>query len=170
MNHTRTSLLTSTVFASLASLNSTSHSAEAVYAHNFKLPSLTTKQSVELLDYKGKIIYLDFWASWCKPCIKSLPELNRLRNELKKSANFEVIAVNLDDNIQDAKEFIAKHPVNYPVLIDSDGKVARKYGVSVMPSSYLIDQNGEIAAIYRGYKDNDILKIKNAVNQLSRKQ
>ena len=170
MNHPSASLLTSTVFASLASINPSALSAETVYVHNFRLPSLATKQPVELLDYKGKIIYLDFWASCYKPCIKSLPELNKLRNELKKNVNFEVIAVSLDENIQDALEFMAKHPLDYPVLIDTDGKVARKYGVSVMPSSYLIDESGQIAAIYRGFKENDILKIKNTVNQLSKKQ
>jgi len=170
MNHARTSLLATTVFASLASINPNTLSAEAVYAHNFKLSSLTTKQPVELLDFSGKIIYLDFWASWCKPCIKSLPELNKLRNELKKNVNFEVIGVNIDENTQDAKEFIAKRPVDYPVLIDTDGKVAHKYGVSVIPRSYLIDESGQIVAIYRDFKENDILKIKNTVNQLSRKQ
>jgi len=170
MNHATVSSLTSTVFASLASINSTSLSAEAIHAHNFRLPSLSTQQPIELVDFKGTIIYLDFWASWCKPCRKSLPELNKLRNELKKNINFEVIAVSLDENINDAREFVAKHPVNYPVLIDSDGKLARKYGISVMPSSYLIDENGEIVAIYREYKDSDILKIKNAVKHLSKKQ
>ena len=81
MNHHVSSLLTTTVFLSLASLNTAS--AGSVPARNFKLPEIYSQKLVELRDYKNKIIYLDFWASWCKPCRKSLPELNKLREDLK---------------------------------------------------------------------------------------
>ena len=111
------------------------------------------------------MVLVDFWASWCGPCRQSLPLLNELRDELG-SEYFEVIAINLDQNPEDGKRFLQKYPVNYPVLTDTTGSTPQKYQLSGMPTSYLIDQNGEIQGVHEGFRSSDIDKIRKAVQIL----
>jgi len=141
--------------------------SDAQPAPPFSLPDIYSGESKTLEDYKGKVIYLDFWASWCGPCRQSLPLLNELRDELG-SEYFEVIAINLDQNPEDGKRFLQKYPVNYPVLTDTTGSTPQKYQLSGMPTSYLIDQNGEIQGVHEGFRSSDIDKIRKAVQTLMR--
>lgn len=134
-------------------------------APNFKLRHLQSGKVASLSQFRGKVVYLDFWASWCGPCRRSLPLLNGLRQELKRSG-FEVVAVNLDENINEAKRFLRQFPVNYPVLLDPKGKVANRYGLPGMPTSYLIDKKGKVRAVHLGFKKKDINKIKKQVVHL----
>ncbi|MDK2776273.1 MAG: TlpA family protein disulfide reductase [Pseudomonadota bacterium] len=131
----------------------------------FKLPLLTKTGNTALADYRGKVVYVDFWASWCGPCRKSLPLLNGLRNELK-SQGFEVLAINLDEDIKAARSFLKEYPVSYPTLYDGAGKTPEAYGLRGMPTSYLIDRKGHIQAVHQGFKPSDIDKIKAEVNAL----
>ena len=104
-------------------------------ASDFDLPG---KQSnVKLSDSKGKLVYLDFWASWCGPCKQSFPWMNALQ-EKYKSKGLEVIAVNLDANNEDAQKFLATTPAKFTVAFDSKGRTPLQYGVKGMPTSYLI--------------------------------
>jgi len=141
--------------------------SDAQPAPLFSLPDIYSGENKTLEDYKGKVIYLDFWASWCGPCRQSLPLLNELRDELG-SEYFEVIAINLDQNPEDGKRFLQKYPVNYPVLTDTTGSTPQKYQLSGMPTSYLIDQNGEIQGVHEGFRSSDIDKIRKAVQTLMR--
>jgi thiol-disulfide isomerase/thioredoxin len=134
-------------------------------APNFKLPGIKSGNLMSLKSHRGKVIYLDFWASWCGPCRQSLPLLNDLRNEYKRKG-FEVIAVNLDENKADAKAFLKQFPVNYPVLLDPMGKVPQKYDVPGMPTSYLIDRKGKIRKVHVGFKKQDIKTIRKQVKSL----
>lgn len=104
-----------------------------------------------LEQYRGKVVYLDFWASWCLPCRQSFPALSSLR-ERYADQGFEVIAVNLDENHQHALQFLAQFPVNYPVVAGFGTEVAEQYGVEVMPTGYFIDANGVIRLIHKGFK------------------
>jgi len=112
-----------------------------------------------LTAYRGKVVYLDFWASWCSPCRKSMPALNRLRNELKDSG-FELVAINVDENNADAQQFLSKHPVDYPVILDPAASCPEIYGLQGMPTSYLIDRNGVIRDIHTGYRHGDVQLIR----------
>ena len=134
-------------------------------APNFKLPLLTQKGSLSLSEYRGKVVYLDFWASWCGPCRKSLPLLNKMRNSLKGQP-FEVIAINLDEEIKDARGFLKQFPVSYPTLHDVTGQSPEKYALQGMPTSYLIDKKGVVRAVHTGFKPSDMKKIQQEVNQL----
>jgi len=138
-------------------------------APNFKLKNLATGKADTLKSYRGKVVYLDFWASWCGPCRQSLPLLNGLRKELKNKG-FEVIAVNLDENLSDATDFLKQFPVTYPVLLDPNGKVPSHYNLPGMPTSYLIDRKGRIQKIHVGFKEKDIEDIrKSAISLLKSK-
>lgn len=152
-------LAQSTVFASEP------QSTQAVPA--FSLPGLagTTDAPITLSDYKGQVVYVDFWASWCGPCRKSLPQLNKLRAELGPKG-FEVIAINVDEFEEDALAFLDRYPVDYPLAWDGDGAVAKLYKVRGMPTSYLLNQSGELVYIHEGFRDGDIDEIRTKVTSL----
>lgn len=141
--------------------------SEASLAPAFSLPDIYSGERMSLEQHQGKVVYLDFWASWCGPCRQSLPLLNKLRDELG-SEYFEVIAINLDENPEDGKRFLQKYPVSYPVLIDMLKVTPEKYQLTGMPTSYLIDQNGKIQAVHQGFRSSDIDKIRKAVQTLMR--
>jgi peroxiredoxin len=135
----------------------------------FKLPALEGGGEVSLAQYKGKVIWLDFWASWCPPCLTSLPELERLRKEMPAS-KFQIVAINLDEKPKKALKFLAKHPVGYPSASDPDGKLPETFGLETMPTSYLIDENGVIRWVHKGFRQGDIDKIRAEASKLMRKK
>ena len=138
-------------------------------APNFKIPRLELKGTKTLSSYKGKVVYLDFWASWCGPCKKSLPLLDELRKEYKKKG-FEVLAINLDEDKEEALSFLKKFPVSYPTLYDKKGVLPEKYEIQGMPTSFLIDRKGKIAMVHTGFKTSDMKKIREAVVELLKKK
>jgi len=111
--------------------------------------------TLRLSDYKGKVVYIDFWASWCTPCLVSMPLLNNLRNKYK-SSGFEIIAINLDDEPDLALKFMQSMGIDYPVVSDVAGVVAKRYQVVGLPSAYILNENGEKILIHRGFKRSDI--------------
>jgi cytochrome c biogenesis protein CcmG/thiol:disulfide interchange protein DsbE len=128
-------------------------------ASDFDLPG---KQSnVKLSESKGKLVYLDFWASWCGPCKQSFPWMNALQ-ERYKSKGLEVIAINLDANNEDAQKFLATTPAKFTVAFDSKGRTPLQYGVKGMPTSYLISRDGKIIMQHMGFNaaDRDMLEQK----------
>jgi thiol-disulfide isomerase/thioredoxin len=120
----------------------------------FKLPRLETQGDIQLKFYRGKVVYVDFWASWCGPCRLSLPELNTLRKKYRKQG-FEVIAINLDEEKEEAMEFLKEFPVAYPTARDAEGTTPEKYGLRGMPTAYLVDRQGNINMIHEGFKKSD---------------
>lgn len=107
-----------------------------------------------IADYKGKLIYLDFWASWCGPCRQSFPFLHDLQEEYADSG-FIVIAVNVDSTLEPALNFLEKFPTNYPILIDHKNEMSTTYGVQGLPTSFLIDENGTVIYKHLGFKERD---------------
>ncbi len=108
-------------------------------------------QFQELLNsHKGKTIYLDFWASWCRPCRKSFPWLNSL-NDKFDSNNFIIISINLDMDKRYADKFLAEVPAQFEVFFDPDSSVAKQYSVQGMPTSILISPAGNIVDRHRGF-------------------
>jgi thiol-disulfide isomerase/thioredoxin len=120
-------------------------------------------KNIGIGDYRGKLIYVDFWASWCGPCRKSLPILNEIRNQFVNQG-FEVVAINVDENLSDALGFLDKYPVDYPVLLDPAGQLPRAYRVKGMPTAYLIDENGKIIYKHMGFKTKDRKKIEKLIS------
>lgn len=132
-------------------------------APSFKLPTGNGELSLE--EHKGKVIYLDFWASWCSPCRKSFPWMNELQKRYGDQG-FTVIAVNLDKKSELAAQFLTEHPAIFPVAYDAKGESAEQYKVQAMPSSYLIDRDLTIHTRHLGFRDQDKAKIESAIEQL----
>jgi len=131
----------------------------------FSAPALGGDGTVELSAYRGKIVYLDFWASWCAPCLTAIPEVEKMRGEFP-SDDFQIIAVNLDQKEKKALRFLAKHPVGYPSASDPKGRLPGQYGVDTMPTSYLIDREGVIRYVHRGFKRGDGSKLRREIRAL----
>ncbi len=114
---------------------------------------------------KGAVIYVDFWASWCPPCVKSFPFMSQLTHELKDKG-LKVIAINLDESVEDAKEFLTKRSVNFPILIDASKQCAQDFGVIAMPSTYIIDKKGFVRHIHRGFRAGEAEELRSLIEQL----
>ncbi len=129
------------------------------------LPLLVDGKNINLSDFEGKVVYVDFWASWCGPCRQSLPLYEALYKRLPAD-HFQILAVNLDEERKDAENFLKRHPVSYTVLFDPAGNSARDWSVLAMPSSYLVDSHGRLAYIYIGFEASHIGKIEHDINTL----
>jgi cytochrome c biogenesis protein CcmG/thiol:disulfide interchange protein DsbE len=108
---------------------------------------------VQLATYKGKVVLVDFWASWCPPCKTSFPALDLLYREYQPRG-VEVLAVNLDERRRDADAFLGDHPYRLTVLFDPKGASPLAFGVKGMPSSFLIDKAGNVRFTHMGYSGN----------------
>ncbi|MCA2004330.1 MAG: TlpA family protein disulfide reductase [Ignavibacterium sp.] len=118
-------------------------------AADFKLKTLEGKE-IKLSDFRGKIVIVDFWATWCPPCRKGIPDLISLQEEYKK--DLVVIGISLDqqNTIKDLKPFIENYKINYPVVL-GDEKVVKDYGgINAIPTSFIIDQKGNIVDSHIG--------------------
>lgn len=119
----------------------------------FPAPSLQlddlNAQSYRLQDSDGQVILINFWATWCRPCVEEIPSLHRLRAKIDSPA-FEIITVNVGEDQQRIADFVEQVPIQLPLLLDDEGIVSNAWKVYVYPSSYLVDQDGQIRYAYLG--------------------
>jgi len=106
--------------------------------------------SVALDSLRGRVVYLDFWASWCEPCRRSFPWMETMHQRYA-ARGLTVVAIDLDKDRDAADEFLARYPASFPVAFDPAGKTAEAYGVSAMPTSYLIGRDGAILSTHAGF-------------------
>lgn len=99
--------------------------------------------SVSLDDLKGQVVLLNFWASWCPPCLHEMPSMTRLKDQLNQQ-DFEILAVNLAEQVEDFESFLKANPVNFPVLLDPQGQAIKNWRIMAYPTTYLIDKQGQI--------------------------
>lgn len=133
-------------------------------APDFSAPGMAGG-TISLSAYRGKVVYLDFWASWCGPCAQSLPALEALRREFKPE-DFQVVAVNVDREPKLAKAFLSKRRVGFPSAKDPDGTLPARFGIDSMPTSFLIDRSGVVRHVQRGFRPSDVEGLREQIQQL----
>ncbi len=120
---------------------------------------------LDLAQFRGRVVYLDFWASWCAPCRQSFPWMNRLQGELGRDG-LVVIAVNVDRERADADRFLHEHAAQFRIVYDPDGLLPEKFGVRGMPTSFLIDRSGHVQARHEGFLVRDREALRQQVRAL----
>lgn len=130
----------------------------------FAQSALATNNNQALQSYSGKWVYVDFWASWCAPCQASFPFMNQLQNKLQNE-NFTVVAINLDEQTQDAKAFLEQNSANFPVIFDAQGKLPAQFGVQAMPTSFLLNPQGKVIWKHQGFLPKDAQYIQQTIQQ-----
>lgn len=133
-------------------------------APNFTLKNLKG-ETVKLSDYKGKVVMINFWASWCPPCRQEMPLLEQMSKDLS-AAGFILLGVNIDEELSDATDFLKTSPVTFPILLDPTAKVADLYKNEAMPSSYFVDRNGNLAYLHKGYKKGEEEDYRKVIKKL----
>jgi len=131
---------------------------------NSKAPDFTLRdlqgKDIALSSLKGKVVLLNFWATWCPPCKAEMPAMNRLYHEIK-ARGFEIIAVSTDNSLSTIRDYLAKNRVDFPILHDEKKSVSKQYRVFSMPTTFLIDKNGTIVEKFYGeydWTDSDVRK------------
>lgn len=124
--------------------------------------------NVQLESFKGKVIYLDFWASWCQPCKNSFPWMSDMKKTYADQG-FEILAVNLDKDRKLADAFLKEMDINFVVAFDKSGESASEYKLKGMPGSYLIGRDGKIYASHTGFREKDKTQLEQAIKTLLKK-
>ena len=135
-------------------------------APGFALPSIDAEAGpIALADYRGKVLYLEFWSSWCAPCRRSMPRLDALRARWPQE-KFEVVGLNLDTRRPDAVRFLERVAIGYPNALDLGGGTARRYGVSALPAAFVINADGVVERVFKGAQTEDFRLISGVVESL----
>lgn len=109
----------------------------------FSLPAMD-RGAISLADYRGKVVFVHFWATWCPPCVEEMPKLEQLYRRLF-GKDFEILAVNVDEGGGEALgSFFRKNPASFPVLLDPGGSIAKSYGTFKFPETYVVDRAGTV--------------------------
>ena len=118
--------------------------------------------AVKLASFQGKLVYLDFWASWCGPCRQSFPWMNEMQAKYG-AQGLQIIGINLDAKNADARAFLAATPARFAVAFDPNGAIPRSYGVKGMPSSFLISAEGKVIFEHVGFNDTDRTELERKI-------
>ena len=118
-----------------------------------------TKYGLEgkLPDLKGKVVLVDFFASWCNPCKESFPAMNDLQKKYGEKG-FVIIAINLDKKKSDMDDFVKAHPANFVIVRDAESKLVKDVKIQTMPSSFVLDKEGKVKSAHRGFKGEESVK------------
>lgn len=117
-----------------------------------------------LADYRGEVVYLDFWASWCVPCHESFPWMAHMQ-QTHAGDGLRVITVSVDTQRDDAENFLAKHASALTVFHDPEGEMATRYDLAGMPSSFVIGRDGQVLYAHSGFRDQDIPELEHAIEE-----
>lgn len=137
------------------------------YAGTAAAETAKASSGLDLASYKGKALYVDFWASWCGPCRASFPAMNEWREQYD-GESLAIVAVNVDSKHAAAQRFLAKYPANFDIVYDPEGKLATEYDVKGMPSSYLFNAQGELVYKHVGFRKKDKQEIRLQIDKLLR--
>ena len=127
--------------------------APAAAAPDFNLPARDGSK-VHLSELKGQVVMINFWASWCGPCRQEMPLLQQIQAKYEP-LGFTLLGVNVEPDSAEAEKWLKNVPVTFPILFDRENSVSARFGVEAMPSSVLIDREGNVRHVHRGYKPGD---------------
>jgi len=147
----RTFVMTAACAAALGATPAAFALAAGDPAPPFTLPT-AAGDAVSLERLRGKIVYVDFWASWCGPCRRTFPWMNEMQRKYGGSG-FVIVAVNVDKKRQDAERFLAQVPAEFAIVYDAAGGTPSAYGVKGMPSAYLVDPAGRVVIVEQGFRE-----------------
>ena len=133
-------------------------------APNFSLPTLDGG-TVELAKHKGEVVYIDFWATWCPPCRKSFPWMEEMHKKYE-DLGLKIIAISLDGKRAPVELFLKSMPASFTIAHDPQGKSADTYKLKGMPTSYLIDRDGNIQSSHTGFRESDKQKLEKHMKKL----
>lgn len=126
------------------------------------MKTLKDGKPVTLESLKGKVVYLDFWASWCGPCALSFPYMTEVAKK-HQAEGLELVAVSVDESREEAEAFLSTHPTGFTVVHDPNGECPKAYGLETMPTSYLIDRKGNLREVHRGFSNSDRQELSKAI-------
>ncbi len=118
-------------------------------APDFTLKSLGG-ENLKLSELRGEVVMVNFWASWCGPCRQEMPLLDQLYKRYQPMG-FTILGVNVEENAGAAKKVLQEQPVSFPILFDPSNQVSELYQVSAMPSTFLVDRDGKLRFLHKGY-------------------
>jgi cytochrome c biogenesis protein CcmG/thiol:disulfide interchange protein DsbE len=125
----------------------------------------TDKGPLRLASLRGKVVYLDYWASWCVPCRRSFPWMNEMQ-ERYGGKGLVILAVNVDRDVAEAQRFLARYPARFTVAYDREGKTASALALKGMPASFLIDRKGVIVGTHLGFRESDKRRLEEELKAL----
>ena len=138
-------------------------------APDFEARSVSGDAEIALHELRGKVVLVDFWASWCAPCNAAMPQLEKLSQEFP-SDSFVVLGVNVDKKLADARKALERRKVSYPNASDPTGMLPKRFGLETMPTSYLIDQHGVVRVVHRGFRNGDMDTLRAEIEKLLKKK
>lgn len=164
LNLPATLLLRRGLLASALTLSALSGHAIEVgqTAPAFELPA--SQHTVKLTDFKGQVVYLDFWASWCGPCKQSFPWMNDMHARYQDKG-LRVLGINLDQKTEEAKSFLKETPAYFDIAFDAAGKTPRDYSIKGMPTSMLIGPDGKVLMVHAGFKPEQRKELEQKIKQ-----
>jgi peroxiredoxin len=160
------STLTGFTFALFALTSLASSGLEGQAAPDFSLKS-STGENLRLSEYRGEVVMINFWATWCGPCRQEMPLLDELYSRYER-VGFNLLGVNIDDDSSRAMKMVADLGVSFPVLFDARKEVSKLYQVNAMPVTVLVDRDGNVRHVHHGYKPGYEEKYLNEVRALLR--
>jgi thiol-disulfide isomerase/thioredoxin len=166
MKHRVAAMLTPLAATLMLTLPATGASGPSGPAPQFTLEARGGSK-ISLTQYKGQVVMLNFWASWCGPCRQEMPLLENIYKKYGKMG-FTLIGVNVEPDSKAAEGFLKQTPVSFPVIYDKDSTVSKAYDVSGMPSTVIIDRKGNIRVLHRGYKPGDENEYQDSIRTLVR--
>jgi cytochrome c biogenesis protein CcmG/thiol:disulfide interchange protein DsbE len=152
------------VAAAIAVSGAASATGVGETAPPFALPT-STGEPVTLDKLKGRVVYVDFWASWCGPCRRSFPWMNELQQKYGERG-LTIVGINVDKRRPDAQRFLQQTPAAFSIVYDETGKTPEAYAVKGMPSSYLIDPTGKVVAVESGFRDEQKVPLEERIRAL----
>ena len=134
-----------------------------------KAPDFTLRshqgKNIKLSEYRGQVVMINFWTTWCGPCRQELPLLNRMHEKYHK-AGFQLLGINVDDQVGAAQAMVDRLALRFPVLYDTTKQVSKRYDLDAMPTTLIVDRDGKVRYLHRGYRSGDEKEYEDRIREI----